>query len=1180
MEWTLSQQEAISHQGENILLSAAAGSGKTAVLVQRIIEKILNKENPVSVNELLVLTFTDVAAAEMKKKISAAINREFLADPNNLHLKRQRLLMGSANISTIHSFCMELLRANIHKTDIPVGFGIISEIENSMLKEKALDMVLSRFYENIDRIPSFKKLVLGYGSDKGDRSLREIIKGIMEFSQSMPYPAKWLNDSARDYKCESFISSPWHGRLFDYAQKLITRITELYDEILSIAEKSLPTDHPYHSFFTLEKEKLTNILHKIEARAYSETCSALSEFTFDRLPVKKSADSTEYLAQDNIKAFRSLAKKSTAKLCGFFTADEETVSKQLQETEPLARTLKNIVLMTLRTHKKMKRQKDCLDFNDLEHEALGLLSDSHGNPTKTALSLRDKYNEILIDEYQDTNYIQDKIFSLISREESNVFTVGDIKQSIYKFRNAVPELFVKRYEKYAKGSGGHLISLAKNFRSRENILDFTNFVFEKIMSRETGGIAYGKDERLTLGADYLAQDTDSYTTEVHIIDGREADDNTYTEAAWVAERIKKLIGSEKLMITDKKSGEIRPVTYSDIVILARNTRNLAPIYEEVFAEQGIPLYSEGGQSYLTSVEVQTVLSYLSIIDNPHQDIPLIAVLRSLIWRFTPDMLAKIRENCRKGDFYSAMQKSAQNGNVSCARFIGDLENLRSKAEYLNVSDIILMLYRKYNYIEIAEGMKGGTQRAENLRLLFERGAEFDATDNTGLLSFMLYIEAILSSDKDLTPAKIEGENSAAVKIMSIHKSKGLEFPVVMLVNAFGEFNTEDIKKTVLRHDKYGFGLKYADTENRIIYPSIPHKIISGITAEELMAEEMRLLYVALTRAKEKLIISAAVKQRTSAWASPYLAQDRPLAEGILNARSIGDWISYALARHKDAKELQNEQKLSYPVNALDTVPVKVTFSQPIKEQCNPEETEALHSLDVAFDKEALLKALSGKYVYEGVSVPLKMSVSEAKRRQSEEEQYYPHIFTIPTITAAEAEMISATDRGTITHFVLQHINMKNTDTLEETAREIDSMAEKGIISRAQMETVDTAAIYNFFKSDLGVRLKNAKQVHTEFGFYTTAKATDFFKDAKDEELLLQGTMDCFFREDNKNVVLLDYKTDKISENEIFKRGKKYLLQLKYYKQGLEAILGEKVNEAYICFLSCNKTVSLEELEKE
>ncbi len=1181
MEWTPSQQEAIEYKGENILLSAAAGSGKTAVLVQRVINKILDKKNPVSINELLILTFTDAAAAEMKRKISSAINREFLSDPSNLHLKKQRLLIGSANISTIHSFCMEVIKSNIHKTDIPMNFSIISEIENTMLKEKALDAVLAGFYESFDLLPSFKKLVLGYGSDKSDKNLRKIIRDIMEFSQSMPYPAKWLNNAATDYKFDNFSSSSWHKRLFLYSEKLICRIEEIYNEILKMIESDLNEGHPYYVFFQIEKGKINDVKSAIKEADYKKTYEILQAFKFKTLPTVRTDEPREHLTQDNVKSFRNFAKKKFATLSELFSSSEDTVIKQLRESEPLVRTLKNIVLITLRLHKRMKRQKDYLDFNDLEHELIKLLSDNKGNPTDVAYTLKQKYKEILVDEYQDTNHIQDKMFSLISRDDSNIFTVGDIKQSIYKFRNAVPEIFAEKYRRYGQNEGGHLICLSKNFRSRNHVISFTNFVFEKIMNEATGGTAYGESEKLILGADYLTQDNSAYIPEFNIIDGRESEDGSFCEAVSVAHRINQLINEEKLSVTDSITGMLRPVKYSDIVILVRNTKNIVPIFQEVFENHGIPLYSETGQSYLKSIEVQTILSYLSIIDNPHQDIPLIAVLRSPIWRFTPEMLSKIRSKQRKGDFYDAIKNAAKNGDKSCARFVADLMNLRIKVEYMKVSDIILTLYKKYNYNEIISGMPNNKQRVENLRLLFERASDFDTTDNKGLFSFMLYIETILDSGKDLSPAKVEGENSNVVRIMSIHKSKGLEFPVVILANAFGRFNTDDLKKSILRHDSYGFGLKYADTERRIIYPSIPHKIISGVLSEELLAEEMRLLYVALTRAKEKLIVSAVIKSRTSRWASPYLAQDNILEAGILNACALGDWISYALARHNGACVLQNEYTLFYEALPTENLPIKITLSPPLELPENSENNCSENTELSDKSKREIIANLNSKYAFSNPGIiPVKMSVSEAKRRQTEEDIYSPHIFSIPTMSAKDSEMVSATDRGTITHFALQHIDLRKTCSIEEIDKQIYSMIKNKLLTRTQGEIIDRKSIFSFFQSPLGIRLKNAVRVWKEFNFYTKTNITDFYPNLKqeNEKILLQGTIDCFFKEENGNIVLLDYKTDKISEKDILTRGKKYLIQLKYYKQGLEDITKQKITDAYIHFLSCNKSISLDELE--
>ncbi len=1182
MNWTPAQQEAIEYRGKNVLLSAAAGSGKTAVLVQRVIEMII--KDSVSVSELLILTFTEAAAKEMKHKIAAAIDREFLANPQNTHLKNQRILINSANISTIHAFCLEVIKGNIHKTDIPVNFSIISEIENTMLKEKALDAVLSAFYKNIDILPSFKQLALGYGSDKGDKNLRKTILGIMNFASSMPYPSKWLNCAAKDYKFETFTQSPWHKRLFEYSLKLADNLEEIYNEILGIIDSNFPKEHSYYSFFINEKNQLSPIKSAIAEKSYDNTRLAIKNFKFERIPPKSKKDTELHLAQDKVKSFRELAKSVFKDLAGLFTVSEERTVQQLKDTEPVVRTLKNIVLMTMRLHKNMKRAKDFLDFNDLEHELLHLLARKDGHPTKVALSLREKYREILVDEYQDSNYIQEYIFSLISRNETNIFAIGDIKQSIYKFRNAVPDIFTAKYARYEHNDGGHLIALSQNFRSRSNVIDFTNFIFEKIMTPKIGQIEYGEKEKLVQGAHFPTPNIPVlYGTEINIVDGRETENATISEALSIGRYILKTVNEKKLLITDSKTSELRPVQFSDIVILMRNTKSTAPVFEEVFEKLGIPLYSESGRSYLTTVEVQTVLSYLQIIDNPHQDIPLIAVLRSPIWKFTPDMLATIRSKQRKTDFYDALQEAAKSGDVSCARFIGELEELRFKAEFLKVSDLILTICEKYHYTEIVSGMKNGRQKAENLRLLFERAAEFD-TGSLGTLSgFMLYIQAILDSDKDLSPARIDGENSDSVTIMSIHKSKGLEFPVVILANAFSEFNTDDIRQNILRHDRYGLGLKFADTEKRIIYPSVPHKIITGTMKEELLAEEIRLLYVALTRAKEKLVISAVIKNRTSAWASPYLAQDRLLTAGILSARSLGDFILYALATHQSSDVLDDMYKILYEKRiAKDDKFVKISVvSGENADDVGLSSEETKNDAEDKIDA-ALNDKLSYSYAYAGDrQIPLKISVSEAKHHLIEEGFYTPQAFSVPTLSATQASMISPTDKGTITHFVLQHINVSKTATLREITEEIEQMVVLGLIGKTQMAAVSAKSIYAFFQSDIGRRLKDAKQIWKEFNFYTEVDAKEIYPNlAQDaDKILLQGTIDCFFEEKDGNIVLLDYKTDRIAENEILSRGQKYIPQLKYYKKGLEDILEKPINDVFLYFISLGEEININELTK-
>lgn len=1180
MNFTPQQQEAISKNGKNILLSAAAGSGKTAVLVQRVINRILDPQNPVSVSDLLILTFTDAAAREMKKKISDAINREFSKNPQNAHLKKQRILMPSANISTVHSFCLEIIKGNINKTDIPMNFSIISEVDNKILKEKALDLVLSRFYEKIDMIPSFKRLALCYGSDKGDKNLREILEGVMNFSLSMPRPSMWLTDAHRLYKFKNFEDSLWYSHLFDYCRKICLRTISVYDEIIQKADENLPSDHPYAEFFKAERQKFLNLDESLSQKDYNLTYTLLRNLKFDRIPSCRKSDSEECLAQDNIKAFRELAKKQHKKLSEIFAFDKETAAAQLSETESVVRTFKNIVLMSLRLYKKMKRLQNYLDFNDLEHELIEILSDKKGNPTETAFNLRNKFSEILVDEYQDTNYIQEEMFRLISRDDGNVFMVGDIKQSIYKFRNAVPELFTEKFHRYQNSSDGFLIRLNKNFRSRGEVLDFVNFVFDRIMTVNVGGVDYKSGEQLIVGADYKpSENPNDYETEIHITDASDSGETAYSEAESIARRIRHLVDTDKINITDK-DGTLRPVSYRDIVILMRNTKKTAPVFEEVFEKHNIPIYSESGKSYLTSIEVRTILSFLQIIDNPLQDIPLIAVLRSPMWRFTPDMLAKIRANRRSGTFFDAVCELANQGDISCARFVSELDYLRRKSKTICVAELIMTICTRYNYNANVLGMDNGEWRNENLRLLFERAAEFDTSNGGGLFNFMLYIQTLLETDNDLTPAKLAGENSDTVRIMSIHKSKGLEFPVVILANSFGEFNETDLRKNILFHDRLGFGFKYVDAEKRISYPSIPHKIISGVSREELAAEEMRLLYVALTRAKEKLMIFASVSARTSAWPAPYLAQDTVSEAGILNARAIGDWVIYALARREEWDEIYDKFKIHYkPDAASKKIPLSIHFHTYSESEANEEKTVVSEELDKnVYLAQDIIKKLEHPYKYrQNAEIPLKISVSEAKRMTSSNEVYIPNILSYPRVSPSQTELISGTERGTVTHFVLQHTDPQNTDSEEAIKAQINKMTETGIISLAQANSVNPSEIFSFFSSALGKRMKNAKKLYREFNFYNEADASDFYPESQEgTKILLQGTIDCFFEEDNGNIVILDYKTDRISKDELLSRSKSYYPQLKYYKKGLEDILGKTVSEAYLYFLHLAQDVSIAE----
>ncbi|MBO5955375.1 MAG: helicase-exonuclease AddAB subunit AddA, partial [Clostridia bacterium] len=920
MNWTPEQREAIEYSGENILLAAAAGSGKTAVLVQRLIELIEKKK--MSVNEILVLTFTDAAAGEMREKIKKAIAKALRENPEDEHMQKQRLLIHSASISTVHAFCMNEIKSNIHLTELPIDFSLVSDLENKIMLSEALDEVLELFYRNIDKDTSFQKLVFGYGGIKNDSTLRETVLSLHNFSRSMAYPARWLNDAVRPYgetvKTNELSGEWWNFQLKEMVEKSRDEIFELYDQILDEIERSLDQKHSFRQFIDDELAKLKRVFEHIDPCDYSSVRNALSTMKFETLRGGSRSDLDLVAAQKKIRELRGVAAGIFDELCKGFALSEDAVIDRIKSTYPVVKTLKNIVLMLDRRYTRKKRDKGLLDFNDLEHEALKLLVTKSGEATQVAEKLRKKYKAILVDEYQDTNNIQDLIFRTVSRDDENIFMVGDLKQSIYKFRNAVPKLFSEKYERYGKEENqGHLIRLFKNFRSRQGVVDTVNGIFRCIMSPEVGDIDYTQEEYLIQGAKYPdVADKKCFDTEFHLICSKGIDEDREKsteqkkqeryelEARVAADRIKKIIDAQ-MEIYDKELDALRPVEYRDIVILMRKTKGVAPIFEKVFEESGIPVYSEVGHKYLESLEIQTILAILQIIDNPRQDIPLIATLRSPIWGFTPSELAKMRSESKHGCFFDVVEDAGQKGNEKAKNFIKELSGLRENSEYMGVDSLIYRIYYDFGYMAYVCSLDHGAERQANLRVLLERATEFEHTNMSGLFSFMNYIDTMIGAEKDMTPAKAFGEGENVVKIMSIHKSKGLEFPVVVLVNTSNEFYLKDAQKTIVWDERGGIGLECVDLEKRIMYASLSRTLVGLALTKDMISEEMRLLYVALTRAREKLIITSTMKANEKKWKKTVFNSQGQIPPGLARKQhTYKEWLLSAFMLHPKGKVLR------------------------------------------------------------------------------------------------------------------------------------------------------------------------------------------------------------------------------------------------------------------------------------
>lgn len=1196
MKWTQEQREAIEYRGENILLAAAAGSGKTAVLVQRIIELI--QRGDVSVNELLVLTFTEAAAGEMKEKIKKAISAALRQDPENQHLQKQRLLIHASSISTVHSFCLNTLKSNIHLTCLPVDFSIISETENKIMLKEALDEVLERFYSKIGVDSSFADLVIGHGGIKNDSTLREIVLGLHDFSRSMAYPAKWLNEAVKPYRQTAqqgkIAGDWWKVQIERIVEEARTEIFSAYELIDHEIENSLTYEHPYGAFFEDERESIKRTFQHMKMGDYSSVKAALDGFEFGRMkPGKRNAEEHIVRGQERVKALRESAKKNIAELKECFALTEDAVVERISLNYPVLRTLKNIVLMLDRCYTRKKRTKSFLDFNDLEHEALNLLVAKNGETTEVGENLKKKYKYILVDEYQDTNNIQDLIFRTASRNNSNIFMVGDLKQSIYKFRNAVPKLFSDKYDLYGcEENPGHLIRLFKNFRSRQSVVDTVNFVFSCVMSRTVGDIEYTEEEYLVRGAEYPElEDKKICDTEFHMIcqeaesednaDEKKAFDKTELEAKVAAMRICDIIKGG-MAVFDKDLGVVRPAKYRDIVVLMRNTKKTAPVFERVFEESGIPVYTEVGRSYLGALEVQTVLAFLQIIDNPRQDIPLIATLRSPMWRFDAESLASIRTQKRDGCFFEALAFAAENGNDLAAEFVADLETFRQMAEWAGIDKLIHSIYYDYGYYAYVGSLDHGRERQANLRLLMERAAEYESTKMSGLFGFMNYIETICEEGGDMTPAKAFGDSEDVVQIMSIHKSKGLEFPIVILADTAHKFNISDASKSIIWDEQGGLGAEYADTRLRVRYSSLPKTLVGYQLKQDMVSEEMRLLYVALTRAREKLIITSTFKLGEKVWKAPVWDAEFHAAHGyVRGASSYREWLTVAFMSHPDGGKLREYCDVPDTVVNRDAdFGIKVyLYENPyeIEEvliEKRPAEDRNIEKRQNVADE--VQKKLEFEYPNKELSdMPIKLSVSEVKRMQTDDGDFVPLIEELKTSDMIGLGEIKGAERGTVVHFVMQMADPKKINTADDVESLVDRLVGEKIISRTQGDAVDCKKVADFFAGSMGQRLKKAVRRENEFSFYTQASADEIYGNGSSATILLQGTMDCFFVENDGRVVLLDFKTDRVRrEGAALVAKKRYATQMKYYKKALGEILKKPVDECYLYFLECGELVSM------
>lgn len=1233
--WTAEQWEAVTARGSNILVAAAAGAGKTAVLVERIIQRITQAEEPVDIDRLLVVTFTNAAAAEMRERIARALARALNENPRSRHLQRQLTLINRAPITTLHSFCLELIRQHFYRLDLDPGFRIADDTEAALLRLEVLEDLFESYYE--ESHPDFLALVECYGGERDDGSLQDLVLRLDDFSRSQPWPQDWLQKVAKAFRLPSGTALedlPWCEEL---KNTISLKLSQGEKCLLRALDLCRQPGGPANYEATLRDDLATfSQLQAACSLSWEEMSEAFQGVQFSRLK-RCDKDVDEQLKQE-VAGLRDQAKKLVTQLKNtYFQRTVQEYLDDFQRLAPLMDFLVRLVSHFQEAYWQAKLKRGLVDFNDLEHLALKLLLAEEATPEKPlpsplALELQERFVEVLVDEYQDINGVQETILRLISRQGSsapNLFMVGDVKQSIYRFRLAEPGLFLEKYGAYEKDALlGRRIDLARNFRSRRQVVEGINFIFRQIMTPQLGEMAYDAKAELVYGAPYPEEEGANSVAgpiELHLIDrktpeppepwpeeeeeGAETEelDGIQLEARVVGRCIKKLLGLERgepYQVYDVKAQSYRPVTYRDIVVLLRATQNSAAIFMEEFRQLGIPAYAELGSGYLAAPEVEIMLSLLKIIDNPRQDIPLAAVLRSPLCGvgqgLTAEQLGQIRLSSPQGDFYQAVQQKAQEDDElgrQLAHFLAKLEEWRTLARRGTLADLIWTIYRETGYYDYVGALPGGIQRQANLRALHDRARQYEKTTYRGLFRFLRFIERLQDSGSDLGTARALGENEDVVRIMSIHKSKGLEFPVVFVAGLGKKFNFTDLNRELLLHKELGLGPNVVDPQSRLSYPSLPKLAISHRLRWEMLAEELRILYVAMTRAREKLFLVGALRDLEKA-VGRWCRQGAEEKEASLSAASLAsaqcclDWLVPALSRHRSGGKTLRERAGSEGLTWEDPSSWEVVFweKQELQEatKAAPSQQEVwqkvrdLEPVEVEGPVPDVSPRLSWVYPHRVLTrIAAKLAVTEVKGRfDPERESSLPPsspplaVVERPKFMQQKASLTGA-ERGSALHLFMQHLDLQRQHTREELEGLLDRLEAQEILTPQQREVIKLEQVLEFLESPLGRRLRQARVIYKELPFSLMLPAQEVYPELEEteEQVLVQGVIDCLAEED-QGLVILDYKTDWVTEEQVDKIVATYRGQLNLYARAVEKILRRPVREKYLFLLSLGRAVEV------
>lgn len=1165
ISWTADQQKAIDARKGTLLVSAAAGSGKTAVLVERVIQRICDAENPCGVENLLIVTFTNAAAAQMKEKIHAAIGKKIALNPSDKRLRRQQLMLPFANICTIDSFCIGLVRENFHSLGIAPDFALLDEGKLGLLRNQAVSAVADELYKESSE--SFVDLCELISDKKDDRKLIDAILKLYDLSQAYPFPEKWLHSLADEFNNPSPIKeSPWGKIILSHVEKSVASCISDAEHCIRLLSQEPELEAKYRPAFEDDRAMLERILESLRNDSWDEFSLKAADASFSRMPTAPRGYAGEL--KDICKGARDTYKKRFSSVSDYVGISEKEHKDDVERLSPIIAELVNAVIKYGNEFRRLKREENGADFSDTLHLALELLVEPTENgyvKTPLALALSENYAEILVDEYQDVNKAQDLIFSALSTDESNLFMVGDVKQSIYRFRQAMPEIFLSRrdgMEEYENGNYPAKVTLGKNFRSRKGVTEIVNFIFSSLMSRDAGGLDYDKNEFLEAAAAY--PESKGADTEICLI---ETEDSYPAQAKYVADYIEKAI-AEGMTFTD---GNVqRKASYGDFCVLLRSVKGCAKAFVDELTARGIPVSCEAGESFISSPEIMFMISLLKVIDNPVDDIPLTAVLMSPVFGFTADDLALMRAAKKKGSVYQCVVFAAENGNRKAEIFLEKTADMRRIASTVSATELIRRLISETGYGAIVSTMKDSSKRRANLNSFIDLASRYESTGKKGVAGFVRYIDNIGKGGIKIQSGGSEAETEDSVKIMTIHKSKGLEFPVCFLAACEKKYNELSTREDLLIAPESGIGIKNSAGFAKFdTLPRIAAKL--EITKAE-HSEELRVLYVALTRPKEKLVILASASDWSKELAKIAAnVRDDMLIDPftVIGFSSYAKCILSALIRHPDAHALRNAAGVSSSIALKCTTPLKTMiisdeFEELMKIQLpDPEKADPVTVAEI--------KSRLG-YVYPYAS--LEGVVAKRIASKLDSEGIGGEFFATRRPAFMGKDKLTPAQRGTATHRFMQYADYFRAGN--DVEKELALLVENGMLTAVEAEVVDKKAISEFFESDLAKRILNAEKVFKEYAFTVALPLSEMNpeipeEEARGETVIIEGVADCAFVE-NGELVIVDFKTDRASDESVLVEH--YKEQLSVYRRCLSEVLGLSVKQTVIYSFSLGKTIEI------